>query len=233
VIERKFIREGITRSKLNAFLGRKLRRAGYVGVNIEKTPVMTRLAIRVERPGLVIGRKGSTIRDLTTELQDKFGLENVQIKVDEVAVPELDAAIMARRIASSLERGINFRRIMHWSIDRIMASGAKGAEIVVAGKLQGKGAKARKERVAAGYIKKAGDYSKLVNVAHAQALRKAGIIGVTVRIVPPTVVFPDKAGMEKKATEVQHARAEAQGSPPAGAGGTPSEAPAAQERVGA
>lgn len=196
MIERKFIREGLNRSKLNAYLRKRLKRAGYVGVNIQKTPIMTRLAIKVERPGLVIGRKGSTIRELTANIQEKFKLDNVQIKVDEVSVPELDPAVMARRIAASLEKGMNFRRILHWSLEKIMKSGAKGAEIVVSGKLIGKGGKARTERVSAGYLKKAGEPSKLVAEARTQAIKKAGTIGVTVRIVPPDVIFPDKVDVK-------------------------------------
>ena len=101
-------------------------------------------------------------------------------------------SVMARRIASSLERGINFRRVLYFSLEKIMKSGAKGAEIVVSGKLVGKGGKSRSERVSAGYLKKAGEPAKLVKVARSQAIKKAGIIGVTVRIVTPDVVFPDK-----------------------------------------
>jgi len=196
VIERKFVEEGLNRSKLNAYLRQKLKKAGYVGAKIQKTPVMTRLAIRVERPGLVIGRKGATIRELTSTIEKKFGLDNVQIKVDEVPVPEINSAIMARRIASSLEKGMNFRRILHWSLEKIMKAGAIGAEIVVSGKLVGKGGKARTERVSDGYLKKAGEPAKLVDVAHTQAIKKAGIIGVTVKIVPPGVVFPDKVDIK-------------------------------------
>ncbi|MCK4327806.1 MAG: 30S ribosomal protein S3 [Candidatus Diapherotrites archaeon] len=192
MIERKFVKEGLNRSKLNAYLRQRLKRAGYVGVQIQKTPLMTRLAIRVERPGLVIGRKGATIKELTETIQAKFRIDNVQIKVDEIPVPELDSAIMARRIASSLEKGMNFRRILHWTLEKIMKSGAIGAEIVVSGKLIGKGGKARTERVSAGYLKKAGDPAKMVNVAQTQAIKKAGIIGVTVSIVPPSVQFADK-----------------------------------------
>ncbi|MFC2174931.1 30S ribosomal protein S3 [archaeon] len=199
MIERKFVKEGLNRSKLNAYLRQRLKRAGYVGVQIQKTPLMTRLAIRVERPGLVIGRKGSTIKELTTTIQTKFGIDNVQIKVDEVAVPELDSAIMARRIASSLEKGMNFRRILHWTLEKIMKAGAIGAEIVVSGKLVGKSGKARTERVGAGYLKKAGDGAKMVNVARTQAIKKAGIIGVTVRIVPPDVQFADKVDVQTAA----------------------------------
>lgn len=229
MIERKFVREGINRSKLNAFLRQKLKRAGYVGVSIQKTPVMTRLAIRVERPGLVIGRKGSTIRELTSTIGTKFSMDNVQIKVEEVAVPELNAAIMARRIATSLEKGMNFRRILHWSLEKIMKSGAIGAEIIVNGKLVGKGGKARSERVSAGYIKKAGESSKLVDKAHAQAIKKAGIIGVTVSIVPPGVVFPDKVDVKTaKIGGEQVGNIETEGDPKSQPGREKETAPAAK-----
>lgn len=199
MIERKFIQEGIVRSNINEFLKRKLRRAGFVGVDIQKTPIMTRVVIQVERPGLVIGKKGSTIRTLTTDLEKRFGLDNVQIKVEEVGVPELNAAVMARRIASSLERGVNFSRVINWTLEKIMGAGARGAEIIVAGKLVGKGGKSKKQRVNAGYMMKAGEPSKLVQTSQTQAIMKAGIIGVTVKIVPPDVRPPDKVSIEKHA----------------------------------
>lgn len=192
MLERVFVREGKMDVRIDEYLEKVLTRAGYVGCQVQKTPVATRIVVRVERPGLVIGRKGASIQRLTEDLEREFGLENVQIKVEEIPVPELDPAVMAKRIASSLERGLNYRRIMHWTLDKIMAAGAKGAEIIISGKLVGKGGKSRSERVSAGYLKKAGEPSKLVREAKAQALRKAGVIGVTVRIVPPDVIFPDK-----------------------------------------
>ncbi len=198
MIERKFVKDGLATVFLDKYLAGKLRKAGYAGVDIQKTPLVTRIIIKVERPGLVIGKKGKSIRELTDEIESKFGLQNVQIKVEEIPVPELDAVVMANRIARSLEKGLHFRRIMMWAIDKIMAAGALGAEIVISGKLVGKGGIARRERVARGYLKKAGEPSKQVRVAHAQALRKAGVIGVTVRIVPPDVVFPEKVDVEKE-----------------------------------
>jgi small subunit ribosomal protein S3 len=219
MIERKFIDEGILVSKLNQFLKRRLRRVGYIGVEVEETPITTRVNIKVERPGLVIGRKGRSIRQLTEEIEQKFGLENTQIKIDEVEVPELNPAVMARRIASSLERGINYRRVIHWSLEKIMGAGAQGAEITVSGKLVGKGGKSRSERVAAGYIKKAGESSKLVEESQTQAVRKAGIIGITVRIVPPGVVFPDKVDISRLEKGVK----EEEGKEPRGMGKTEKE----------
>lgn len=197
MIERKFVKEGVSRSNLNQFLENKLKRAGFIGVEIQKTPIATRVAIKVERPGLVIGRKGSSIKMLTEDIEKEFGFDNVQIKVEEVGIPELDAMVMARRISGSIERGINPRRVINFALEKIMQAGARGAEIIIAGKLIGKGGKAKKERISAGYLKKAGDMTKLVRVAQAQALKKAGTIGITVKIIPPDVVFPDKVDITK------------------------------------
>ncbi|MCD6414819.1 MAG: 30S ribosomal protein S3 [Candidatus Diapherotrites archaeon] len=206
MLERVFVKEGKTNVHIDEYLGKELNRAGYVGCQVQKTPIATRIVVRVERPGLVIGRKGASIQRLTENLEKVFKLENIQIKVEEVPVPELDPAVMAKRIASSLERGLHYRRVMHWSLEKIMNAGAKGAEIVVRGKLVGKGGKSRSERISAGYLKKAGEPSKLVKEAKSQALKKAGIIGVTVKIVPPNVIFPDKVvitGEEIGSTESQ------------------------------
>ncbi len=197
MIERKFVNDGKTKVMLDRFLKEKLVRAGYAGVELQKTPLVTRIIIRVERPGLVIGRKGQTLRELTREIEDKFGLENVQIKVEDIQVPELDAVVMANRIARSLERGLHFRKVMLRAKDQIMNAGALGCEIIISGKLVGKGGMARRERVAAGYLKKAGQPAEQVRVAHAQALKKAGIIGVTVRIAPPDMYLPDKIDIKE------------------------------------
>ena len=196
MIERKFVNEGKTRVMLDLFLKKRLVRAGYAGVDLQKTPLITRIIIRVERPGLVIGRKGQTLRQLTQEIEEKFSLENIQIKVEDISVPELDAIVMANRIARSLERGLHFRKVMLRAKDQIMEAGALGCEIVISGKLVGKGGMARKERTTAGYLKKAGEPAKQVRVAHAQALKKAGIIGVTVRIAPPDMYIPEKVNVD-------------------------------------
>ncbi len=198
MIERKFVDYGKTKVMLDRYLKDRLSRAGYAGVDIQKTPLVTRIIIKVERPGLVIGRKGRSIKELTDDIEEKFGLQNVQIKVEEISVPELDAVVMANRIARSLEKGLHFRKVMNWAADRIMKAGALGCEIVISGKLVGKGGMARRERVAVGYLKKAGEPAKQVRVAHAQALKKAGIIGVTVRIAPPDMELPEKKGISEQ-----------------------------------
>jgi small subunit ribosomal protein S3 len=122
--------------ELDAYLKESLRETGYGGVEIQKTPIGTRITLYVTRPGLVIGRKGSGIKDLTSKLEQKFGLNNPQISVMEIEVPELNPQIMANRIAQLVERGTAFRRASMWTMNTVMGAGAMGVEISIAGKLR-------------------------------------------------------------------------------------------------
>ena len=97
--------------ELDEFLSETLRDAGYGRVDVQKTPIGTRITLSVTRPGLVIGRKGTGIKDLTSKLEQKFGLSNPQISVVELEAPELNPKIMCNRIAQLIERGTAFRRV--------------------------------------------------------------------------------------------------------------------------
>ena len=95
----------------------------------------TRLTLYVTRPGLVIGRKGSGIRDLTSKLEVKYGLTNPQISVVEVEIPELNPKIMCNRFAQLIERGTAFRRAALWTVNTIKNAGALGVEVTISGNL--------------------------------------------------------------------------------------------------
>lgn len=196
-VERVFIKKGLKWAELEEFLERELEKAGYGGMELRRTPTGTRISLYVERPGLVIGRKGRSIQQLTDELGQEFGIEKPQIEVLEIDVPELSAPVMAKRVAFSLSRGRYFRRVGYGTLRRIMQAGARGAEIVISGKLRGE--HARFERFYDGYLKKAGEpASKLVSTGFAVAKLKAGVLGVKVRIMPPDVKLPDEIGFVKK-----------------------------------
>src|SRR5215210_8308989 len=92
------MRNNYRNMELNEYLAASLKDAGYGGVDVQKTPIGTRITLYVTRPGLVIGRKGSGIKDLTSRLEQRFGLNNPQISVMEIEVPELNPQIMANRI---------------------------------------------------------------------------------------------------------------------------------------
>ncbi|MHA1754783.1 MAG: 30S ribosomal protein S3 [Candidatus Odinarchaeia archaeon] len=185
-----FIQRGIQNAEVDNFLAKELMKAGYGGVEIQKTPLGTRVIIKAARPGIVIGRSGRNVKELTTILEEKFGLENPQIEVDEIEVPELNARVMAYQLVQRLERGDHFRRASYSILRKVMAAGAKGVEIVISGKLTSQ--RARYQKFREGVISKSGEPADIyVDYASAQAMLKPGILGVSVKIMPPNVDLPD------------------------------------------
>jgi small subunit ribosomal protein S3 len=211
-----FITESIKKTEIDEYLQKKLDRAGYGGVTISKTPLGTHIVIYAMRPGLVIGRGGETIRELASFLEEKFKVSNPQISVSEIEVPELNAYVVASRVASALQRGVHFRRAGFWSLNQVMEAGALGAEIIISGKLRTE--RARFEKFRAGYLVKCGEPSlKYMQRAEVHVQLKPGVFGVRVRIMPPDAQFPDKLHVienlppEEKTTEkeaVQEAEVE-------------------------
>jgi small subunit ribosomal protein S3 len=190
-IVKHFVTEAIKRTEIDEFLQRKLERAGYGGVSISKTPLGTHIVIYAMRPGLVIGRGGETIRELASILEETFKVPNPQISVSEIEIPELNAYVVASKIASALQRGVHFRRAGFWALNQVMEAGALGAEIRISGKLRTE--RARYEKFRAGYLPKCGEPPlKYQRKAEMHVQLKPGIFGVKVRIMPPDSIFPDK-----------------------------------------
>jgi len=188
--EHQFIENGLQRSQIDEFFEEELGRAGYGGMDVAKTPMGTQIVLKAEKPGMVIGKGGENIRKVTTALEEKFNLEDPQIDVQEVDEPDLNARIVADRLANALERGWYFRKAGHTTIDRIMESGALGAEIVLSGKVTG--ARSRVEKFNRGYIKHNGEPAEeIVDEGQGVAVMKLGTIGVTVKIIPPNAELPD------------------------------------------
>ena len=167
--------------ELDEYLSQTLKDAGYGFADVQKTPIGTRITLYVTRPGLVIGRKGTGIKDLTAKLEQKFGLNSPQISVMEVSVPELNPKIMCNRIAQLIERGTAFRRAALWTINTVMNSGALGVEVSISGKLRSE--RAHFEKHSAGIIPKSGDVaSRVVNTGITHVSTKMGLMGVQLRI---------------------------------------------------
>lgn len=186
-----FITESMRELEISDFLERELTRAGFGGAEIMRTPLGTRIIIYAMKPGVVIGRRGTNIRELTRILEEKFDLFNPQIAVSEVEIPELNPNIMASRIADALQRGIHFRRTGFWAVNQIMRAGAMGSEIIIKGKLTSR--RHRYEKYREGYIPRVGDPAlKNVRTATASVKMRPGIIGISVKIIPPDAVFPDQ-----------------------------------------
>jgi small subunit ribosomal protein S3 len=183
--------------ELDEYLKESLRETGYGGVDIQKTPIGTRITLYVTRPGLVIGRKGSGIKDLTSKLEQKFGLNNPQISVMEIEVPELNPQIMANRIAQLVERGTAFRRASMWTMNTVMGAGAMGVEISIAGKLRSE--RAHFEKHSSGVVPKSGNAAgKIVKLGITDVLTKMGLMGIQLRIALKNEIPPDFELIESK-----------------------------------
>ena len=188
---REIIDEALKKLQIDEYLKKRFNKAGYGGIEITRTPLGTQVVIYAMRPGLIIGRGGEVIKKLAKELEERFGLENPQISVAEVEVPELNPYIMATRIANVLERGVHYRRAAFWALRRIMEAGALGAEIVISGKLRT--ARARYEKFRAGYLPVCGDPAqKYLRKAVVHVQLKPGVYGIKVTIMPPEAKFPDQ-----------------------------------------
>ena len=205
-IKAHFLGLNLLRVKIDEYLARNFMRAGYSRVELIKTPLGTRVIIYADRPALIIGRRGQTIRQLTEVLEKYFRLENPQVTVTQVENPDLDARIVATRTALAIERGYHFRRAAFVALRRIMAAGAVGAEVVVSGKLTSE--RARYEKLKAGKVYKTGHHiERLVDRAVIHLLRKPGIYGIEVVIVRPGE--PDDVVRIKEPGEISEESGEA------------------------
>ncbi len=187
---------------MDEFFEKQLRDAGYGGLEVEKSPIGTTLKVYVARPGLAIGRRGTGIKELTDKVAAQFGIVNPQIAVSEVINPELNARIMAGRIAQIVSRGTAFRRAAQWTVNNIMNAGAAGVEVSVRGKLRSD--RSHGEKYRAGVVPKSGDTAeRVVDDATTDVLLKLGLYGIKVKIalkdaLPPDFEFKEDIKMERK-----------------------------------
>jgi len=180
--EKQFIEKGARKVKLDEFLEEELDGAGYSRVELARTPTSTKLVVYAQRPGLVIGRGGSRIRELTEDLEKEFDFENPQIEVNEIENSDADAQVVADSIASWLEKGGHVKRVGYTYIRRMKDAGVIGAELEITGKLSGN--RGRTEKFSFGYVKRCGDTSKKnVRKGYKLARTRPGAIGVKVRIM--------------------------------------------------
>ncbi len=189
-VERKFVAEGARRARVEKHLVKELKRAGYGGMDLQRTPLGTQVTIYAEKPGIVIGKGGKVVRQLTQDLATDFGVESPQIEVQQVPNPSFNAQIMAERLANALERGWYFRKAGSSIIRRVMESGALGCEVIIAGKLTG--ARARVQKFTEGYIKHSGEpVNTIVEKGFAVAIKKLGGDRCSGSIIPLVSQLPD------------------------------------------
>jgi len=208
------IKDNYNMMLLKDYLREKIKDAGFEDVEVSKTPTGTRVVLHVTRPGIVIGRKGTGIKELTEKLETDYGLKNPQIAVEEITKPELSPEVMCNRMASHLERGTAFRRATMWTMKQIMESGAMGVQITISGKLRGD--RSAFEKHVAGILPRAGHHAEVIvdeDIAHVETAM--GLIGIRIRIANKDKVIPEfelikeknkKEGKDKSSKKVEEVK---------------------------
>jgi len=176
-------------SIIRQYIGRRLQNAGIARIGIERTPKQITLSIHTARPGIVIGRRGVEVDKLREELK-KVTAKEVQINVEEIKRPELEARLVADNIARQLEAKISFRRAMKKAIASTMRMGAGGIKITCAGRLGG-AEMARRETYKEGRIPL---HTLRADIDYAQEIARTtyGTIGVKVWIFKGEVIGKEK-----------------------------------------
>ena len=173
---------------LRKYIRNRLHRAGISKIEIERTPKQITLAINTARPGIVIGRKGAEVDKIKEELE-RLTSKDVQVNINEIKRPELDAYLVAENIANQLVGKVSFRRAMKRAIMGTMRMGAEGVRIVCSGRLGG-AEMARKEQYREGRIP-LHTLRADIDFARATAKTTYGCVGVKVWICKGEILGPN------------------------------------------
>ena len=168
--------------------------AGISSVEIERFPTQIQISIHTAKPGIVIGRKGASVKDLRSKLRDMTG-KVIKVEVEEISQPDADAQLIAENITSQLTRRISHSRAMKRAVMPAMRAGAQGIRIETSGRLSG-AEMARKEKISDGRVPR-NTIRADMDYGFAEALTTFGRIGVKVWIYKGEIL-PQKA----EATEV-------------------------------
>lgn len=205
--ERLFIEDSKKDIRIEEMLMKEFANSMCGGIDLQETPLGTRITIYTMAPGIVIGTGGEKIRQMTERLKTEFGLKNPQIDVQKIRTPDLSPAIVAQNICQALEKGLNYKKIGNFYTSKIMKAGARGCEIIIAGKLGGE--KSRTEKFYAGFVEKSGTREAVLK-GTCVATPKLGNIGIKVFITlkdPSKIrempVEEKKVVMEEKKEEIK------------------------------
>jgi len=193
MIERDFVKQKINEFKLQEYVSSRLNKFEHTKIEIKKTPLGEKIIIHTNKPGMIVGKKGENIKEMTIELKEKFGMKNPQIDVADIQNPNLDPNVVGDKIKYILESygAKRFKMIGYNALKEIMDAGAIGAEVVISGKVPS--TRSKSWRFVQGYLKKSGDVSEnKVLKAHTIAKLKVGILGIKISIMPPNLELPDK-----------------------------------------
>jgi len=196
--EKKFVNFKKEELGVKEYIKKSLGKGRISNVSIEYTPVGEKIVIATSKPGLVIGRGGEKIEELTRVLKKRFHLDNPHIDIHEITEPYLDAQLVADEIAVILERRghLQYKLVAYKMLEEIMKAGAQGVEIVLSGRLPSE--RSRRWRFAKGYLKKTGEPAKLVKRAQAQAKTIPGVVGIQISILTPDTILYDRIIVDDK-----------------------------------
>ncbi|MCA9100561.1 MAG: 30S ribosomal protein S3 [Planctomycetales bacterium] len=186
--------------KIRNFIKTKYRFAGIPKVEVERTRDEVKVVLYTARPGIVIGRKGQEIERLQDELQQLTG-RRINIKIEEISRPEIEAQLVAEDIAEQLSKRSSFRRTMKRALENTMENGAKGIKIQLAGRLGG-AEMARREKQIAGSIPLSTLRAK-IDYGFTEAKTAQGHIGVQVWINQGMYFEDEESGHGADAQEGQ------------------------------
>lgn len=176
--------------RVREFVKKKLAAASVSRVEIERPAQTAKVTVHTARPGIVIGKKGEDVEALRNTLSQKMGVP-VQVNIEEIRKPDLDAQLVADGVASQLERRVMFRRAMKRAVQNAMRQGAEGIKIQVGGRLGGaeiaRSEWYREGRVPLHTLRADIDY------ATSEAATTYGIIGIKVWIFKGEILDLDEA----------------------------------------
>jgi len=171
---------------------KELPRAGIALVEIERAPKQVQVTIHTARPGIVIGRKGATVKGLRAKLRAETG-KSIRVEVEEITEPDTNAQLIAENVANQLQRRISHNRAMKRAIQQAMRQGVEGVRIEVGGRLGGS-EMARKEKMWDGRVPR-NTIRADMDYGFAESLTTFGKIGVKVWVYKGEIL-PQKAGPE-------------------------------------
>ena len=122
--------------KIRSMVGVEAKRAGVSRIDIERFPGKIKVIVNTAKPGILIGRKGETVKKIRQDLESLTG-KKIDLEIKEISMPDLDAQLVAENIAGQIERRVSYRRAMKRAIQQAMRQGALGIKIEVSGRLSG------------------------------------------------------------------------------------------------
>ena len=175
--------------KVRRMLMKRLVDAGVPKVDIERSANQMTVTIHSAKPGIVIGKSGAKVEELRRELEALTG-KKVRVTIQEIRQPEVDATLVARSVAESLEKRVAFRRAMKQAVSRAMKAGAKGIKVMTSGRLGG-AEMSRREWEREGRVP-LHTLRADIDFGQAEALTTFGVVGVKVWVYKGDVLRPTK-----------------------------------------